>query len=68
MPKKDGLELILEIKAQCPDVKVFAMTGDFVTKDDVGNVEAADAFGAEYVFKKPITPSEVHKKLIELKA
>jgi CheY-like chemotaxis protein len=58
MPDKDGLETLLEIKKQFPDLRVVVMTGggerarfDFLS--------AAAKFGADGVVKKPISPAEL---------
>lgn len=61
MPKKDGLETILELKQQFPTVKIIAISGGglrsrYGEKDPWVNtiLEAAKEFGANHILHKPI--------------
>jgi len=47
MPKKDGFEVIQELKADFPDVKIIALTGD------EANISGAQKRGANLAFLKP---------------
>jgi CheY-like chemotaxis protein len=53
MPEADGLEVILHLTAQYPDIKIIAMSGG---KDWGGRdlIEDAKAFGAVAGLEKPI--------------
>ncbi len=60
MPEQDGLETILELKRQFPDVRIIAVSGGGTYVFRSGNsgvamaLESAKAFGAEYVIQKPV--------------
>ncbi len=60
---RDGLEVILEIKDVNPDVVVFAMTGDADPSEKKGYLDAAEIFGAEEVFQKPLSPQTIIDKI-----
>ena len=52
MPDKEGIELIIELKAINPDLKIIAMSGGGRT-GSTDYLALAREFGAEYVFEKP---------------
>jgi CheY-like chemotaxis protein len=60
MPEQDGLETILELKQQFPDVRIIAVSGGGMytpRSGDAGTdmaLTSAKAFGAERVIQKPI--------------
>lgn len=57
MPGKTGLEVLLELQFDFPEVKLIALTGE----EPVGNpawLNIAEQVGAFYVFKKPV-PEEL---------
>lgn len=61
MPNKEGLEIILELTQQAPDVKIIAISGGgFGLGEDL--LGMAKDFGAHYALRKPIKIA----KLIEL--
>ena len=51
MPEKEGIETIIQIRHEYPDLKVIAMSGCSESSLYLSN---AKAFGAEVVIKKPI--------------
>jgi CheY-like chemotaxis protein len=53
MPKKDGHTLILEIKEEFPETKIFAITGK-VSFDPEMELEIAQKLGAAITFRKPV--------------
>jgi CheY-like chemotaxis protein len=62
MPEQDGIETILAIRKQYPDLKVVAMSGTFA--DSV--LDAARHLGADAVLAKPIEVDELLRTLQEL--
>lgn len=52
MPDKEGLETILELKRDFPDIKLIAMSGAF-TAGELDPLAVAIKFGAKKVLKKP---------------
>jgi len=61
MPEQDGIETILAIRKQYPDLKVVAMSGTFA--DSV--LDAARHLGADAVLAKPIEVDELLRTLQE---
>ncbi|MGD2125383.1 MAG: response regulator [Desulfobacteraceae bacterium] len=58
MPKKEGMETILDIKAEFPDVKIIAISGG----GKIGPqpyLQIAQGFGAIRVFSKPFRIEEL---------
>jgi CheY-like chemotaxis protein len=58
MPEKEGLETIREIRKECPDTKVLAISGG----GRLGNIDylaIAGMLGAEEVLPKPFAPMEL---------
>ena len=54
MPGKEGVEIIREVKKECPSVKVIAMTGrpsDYL--------EFAESFGAIHTLSKPFSKDDL---------
>lgn len=65
MPDKDGLEIIRELSADCPKVKILAITGGGAT----GNLDflrQAKAFGAHATLRKPFMRDELLDSLAQL--
>jgi DNA-binding NarL/FixJ family response regulator len=62
MPEQDGIETILAVRKQYPNLKVIAMSGTFA-----GSVlDAARHLGADAILTKPIEVNELLKALQEL--
>jgi len=55
MPEKEGLETIIELKREHPDLPVIAISGG-ARGDSQHYLSAAELCGAERVFDKPIAP------------
>jgi DNA-binding NtrC family response regulator len=65
MPKKEGIETIMEIKKDFPEVKIIAISGG----GRVGSAQYLDiakAFGARYIFAKPVEMEELLQAINEL--
>jgi CheY-like chemotaxis protein len=62
MPKKEGLEVIVEIRQKFPAVKLVAISGGGRAQD--GDFLAmADRYGADLTLRKPINMPELEKKI-----
>lgn len=58
MPEKEGIETIIELKRQHPDVKIVAISGG----DRTGNTDflkMAGLLGADRILQKPFRPKEL---------
>jgi len=65
MPERDGLEMILALRAAIPQPKIVAMSGGGrIGLDDV--LTAAAAFGAARTLRKPFEPSDLLAAIREL--
>lgn len=62
MPHKDGLDVVVEIRAEFPDVKIIAMSGGGPVMSSAGCLHLATDLGANEVLAKPVGK----KKLLEL--
>lgn len=58
MPKKEGIETIIELRQQKPDLKIIAISGGGRTLD-VDYLEIAEKFGANGVLAKPFRREQV---------
>jgi YesN/AraC family two-component response regulator len=65
MPDKEGLELILEMKKQTPDLKIIAMSGGGRISPE-SYLECAMHFGAEKVFQKPFKQKDLVRAVKQL--
>ncbi len=65
MPEKDGLETIMELKEENPDVKIIAISGGgrFDTSD---YLETAKLLGAQLILTKPFDLSKLLQSIKEL--
>ena len=63
MPTKDGVESLLELKTDYPNLKVIVISGE---RDEF--LEAATEFGADRAVKKPFLPSDLLKIIDEVLA
>jgi YesN/AraC family two-component response regulator len=67
MPEKEGVETIIHMRKQFPDLKIIAMSGG----GRVGNVDfltAAMTYGADRVIRKPFRMAEIVKLVREVLA
>ena len=53
MPEMDGIEVVRHLRAHRPDIPVIAVSGGD-SRGYVGNLEAAQLLGANYVMPKPV--------------
>ncbi len=67
MPEKEGLEMIMELKTDFPDVKIIAMSGGAQMGPE-GYLQLADALGAQQTLKKPIARQELLGAIAEILA
>lgn len=65
MPKKDGIEVILELRTEYPDIKILAISGGgkFGT---FNYLEHAKLFGAHRTLSKPFDTNELLETVQEL--
>ena len=69
MPEKDGIEVILALRKDYPDVPIFAISGGGRKPPD-GYLKMAKLSGAQAIFEKPIEKEELFdavKKALEFK-
>ena len=67
MPEKEGIETIIELKKEYPDVKIIAMSGGGKISAD-NYLETAKIFGASRIMEKPFTQQamvSIVKELLE---
>jgi CheY-like chemotaxis protein len=65
MPEKEGLETIMEIKRESPDVKIIAISGG-AKCGPFTYLKLAERFGAERVFSKPLEMRQLLQAIREL--
>jgi YesN/AraC family two-component response regulator len=65
MPEKEGLELIIDLKKNNPDLKIVAISGGGRFQYD-GYLTSAKHLGANLVFSKPFDHKEFIKGISEL--
>jgi len=58
MPEKEGIETIMELRRDFPDVKIIAITGGLKGQSEV-LLTAAKDLGASHTFKKPLNSTEI---------
>jgi len=58
MPEKEGLETIMDLKRECPDVKIFALSGGGRISPN-GYLTAASRLGAFRTFTKPVVLGDI---------
>lgn len=59
MPEKDGVEVIIEVKEQYPDLGIIAVSGGGRGLDAGFNLMVAQDFGAHRTLGKPFTRQQV---------
>jgi CheY-like chemotaxis protein len=65
MPEKEGIELIIELRKEFPDVKIIAISGGGRIGPK-GYLHLAESLGAVCVFEKPIERDEFLRAVNEL--
>ena len=63
MPNKDGLEVIMDLRANFPKTKVIAISGQITQKN---MLPVASTLGAVRTLAKPFTPQELLKVVEEV--
>jgi len=65
MEEMDGVEIILEIRENYPDIKIIAMSGGSkISSEDY--LESASDLGADRIFNKPFALSDMLNAVKEL--
>jgi CheY-like chemotaxis protein len=65
MPKKEGVELIMELRTEFPDLKVIAISGGGRIGPET-YLEVAEGFGAMRTFTKPFRIKDILEAIQEL--
>ncbi len=65
MPEKEGIEMIVELRSDFPDVKIIAMSGGAQMGPE-GYLQMADALGAQQTLKKPIARQDLLNAIEQL--
>ena len=65
MPEKEGIEIIMELRRQFPDVKIIAISGGG-RLDPAQYLRIAKSAGVQYAFAKPVEREELFKAVREL--
>ena len=60
MPKKEGVETIMELKGINPGISIIAISGGG-KQDGMDVLRAAEMVGAEYTLPKPFEPKDLIK-------
>lgn len=66
MPEKEGIETIMELKRDFPDVKIIAISGGSRVLDKENCLENAKILGALQIFTKPFDRKELLQAIQEL--
>lgn len=65
MPDKDGLETIMALRRECPDVKIIAVSGGGrIGPQDY--LHMAETLGAHHTFSKPFESGDMLAAVREL--
>jgi len=67
MPEKEGIETIIDLRRDNPDVKIIAVSGGG-WKGDFDALKIAEAFGVQKAFEKPFERDEMLKTVSRLLA
>ncbi|MCP3956154.1 MAG: response regulator [Desulfobacterales bacterium] len=65
MPEKEGLETIMELRRDFPDVKIIAISGG-ARNNPTTYLSLAENLGAQYIFSKPVNRKEFLKAVQDL--
>lgn len=63
MPEKDGIETIMELRENFPDLKIIAMSGGTAQFGKELYLDMAKKLGAAAIIEKPVTIDEVEEKV-----
>ena len=59
MPEKDGLEVVMELRRDFPEVKIIALSGGGEYGHGFSSLTASRALGATVTLRKPFAESEL---------
>ncbi len=65
MPKKEGVQVVIELKQDFPDLLIIAVSGGGRTKN-LDFLKLAKDFGADKILAKPFTETEMNTAVREL--
>jgi two-component system, response regulator, stage 0 sporulation protein F len=65
MPRKEGIQLILEVRRSHPELCIIAMSGGAVMHPGL-YLETAKEFGAARLIRKPFLPGELLRTIEEV--
>ncbi len=65
MPPEGGLEVIRQLKAASPDIKIIAISGVDV-RHELDTVSLSIRYGARRAFNKPLEPEKLQAAIEEL--
>ena len=68
MPKKGGIELIMELKKRDPDIKVIAISGGSGTTGRFDYLPVAKLLGATEIIAKPFQIAEIRAQVAKMLA
>ena len=68
MPGKEGVETIIELKRDFPDVKIIAISGGSRGLDAKNCLSYVKGLGVSHVFTKPFDREELLEAILELLA
>jgi CheY-like chemotaxis protein len=66
MPDKEGIETIMELRKDCPSLKIIAMSGGAAIGDSRSYLSLAGHLGADRMLEKPFKRSELINTIQEL--
>lgn len=66
MPEKDGMETIIELKREYPDIKIIAISGGSRAMDPRDYLHYATQAGVMKTFTKPFDSQEILEAIHEL--
>ena len=67
MPNKDGIQLIIELKKEFPNVRLIAMSGGARTSER-DFLEVAKQYGVRQVLQKPFSRAELETAVVSVQA
>jgi len=65
MPRKEGIETIMDLRVEFPEVKIIAMSGGGRLGPET-YLEIAEGFGSDHILTKPFSNEELLKAVHEL--
>jgi two-component system response regulator (stage 0 sporulation protein F) len=68
MPEKNGIEMIIEMKKNHPQLKVIAISGGVGFSGYFDLLSVARLLGAKHIIKKPFTVDDIRKAVNDMLA